>query len=180
MSNHHSVLHSSAWTCWPTLMYLGLWDSWMSLVRPRLYHSTCGLARLISLHRVGVLLHPALVIRLIVVVTQIRWVVMLTIWLLNGGLQVLVPILMMLTTVNAWKRRLPNLRRNLVVLKESLSNFLRVHHSSRKNTCVRVNHNIVGQILRLKFHLEFLDLGTVFAVYVESLLKTLINIMNTY
>lgn len=66
------------------------------------------------------------------------------------------------------------------MLKESLSNFLRVHHSSCNNTCVWVNHNIVGQILWLEFHLEFLDLDIVFAVNEASLLKTLINIMSTY
>jgi hypothetical protein len=66
------------------------------------------------------------------------------------------------------------------VLKEPFSNFLRVDHPSCENTCIRVNNNIVGQVLGLELHLELLNFNAVFTVDETMLLKALRISLITY
>lgn len=152
----------------------------MSLVMPGLNHTTGGLCWLVTLHVVSILMHSALVRLLILIVSSICDVIVLSIGLLHGWLNVLLRIQLGLTTGDAGKCRLPNLGRYLVVLKESLSYFLRVDHSSCENACVGVNHNIVGQVLRFELHLKLLNLDAVFAVNEAFLLKLFKTVTNTY
>ncbi len=66
------------------------------------------------------------------------------------------------------------------MLKESLSYFLRVDHSSCENACVGVNHNIVRQVLGFELHLKLLNLDAVFAVNEAFLLKHFRTFTDTY
>ncbi len=73
----------------------------MSLVMPGLNHTAGGLCWLVTLHVVSILMHSALVSLLILIVGSICDVIVLSIGLLHGWLNVLLRIQLGLTTGNA-------------------------------------------------------------------------------
>ena len=147
---HLNGLHSNIGTNWPALVCCRLLSHHLlTWVRPRLYHSGCGLIGIVGL-QIGQKLSAVWVDRLVLIVTTRSCFIWFTIWLLHLTLDVrlrvqpLVHAHLMLTTGMARKCRLPSLGRDLVLLKEPFSYFLGIYASSCENTCVRVNHNIVG------------------------------------